>query len=176
MGAPPPLTGFDVDELWRCRGIAYRYLRDLGGWRFPRADLDDLVQDALERVIRRPTLRLYSPPFALRWAARESWKAWHRKRRPGIGTDVRRVDLVDETLDERPDLEEQAMRRQLTGAVAEALAALPDGQREVLEAAAEGAPVRETASALGISLGTIDSRRQRALYRVRRDLRRGGFL
>jgi RNA polymerase sigma factor (sigma-70 family) len=142
-------------------------LHRLGARRYGRADLDDLVQDALEYALRHEPLRRFDPALALHWAARTAWTAWHRKHRPGIGTDRGRAPLSEHQAAGSATAEQLLVDRELHEAFAAAVGELPAGQRQVINLYGEGRTVHEQSVELGIALGTVDSRRQRALYRLR---------
>ena len=68
------------------------------------------------------------------------------------------------------------MAREKLGLVREALEALPDEQREVLELAVlEGLPYEEIGLRLGVPEGTVKTRVSRARARLRRGIERLGL-
>ncbi len=139
------------------RRTALALLRD-------RAAADDLVQDCLERALARRA----------GWRGEGSVQAWmfrilvnlHRdgmRRRPkGV-----HLSVVSEGLSElaRPGTQEghMALRE-----VQDAIARLPEDQREVLALVAlEGMTLAEAAAALGLPEGTLASRLGRARAKLR---------
>jgi RNA polymerase sigma-70 factor (ECF subfamily) len=136
-----------------------------------RADADDLFQELWLRVVRAaddfdPSLRFSS------WVYRIAVNLTrdHLRRRaaarlePGDGT-------VPDRADEAPGPEAVTAEREESRAMAEAIARLPEGQREVLVLRYfEGLGEAEVASAVGIPPGTVKSRLHHAVRGLRREL------
>ena len=145
-----------AEEIPRLRRYARTLTRDA-------AAADDLVQDALERAMRKWAL----------WRRRGSLRAWlyrllynvflnqlARARRRGVEV------AVEETpaLSAPPRQEDAAFCRE----IAAAMAALPADQRAALAlTAVEGLSYDEAADVLGVPVGTLRSR----LFRGRETLR-----
>lgn len=122
---------------------------------------DDLVQAACERALRAqaswtPGTRLDSWLYQI---IRNLWIDETRKRRTrGAEVDVSDVPLAVGSAAET-NLEAEA--------ALQALAALPDDQREVMMlVCVEETPYREAAEILGVPIGTVMSRLARARKRV----------
>lgn len=125
---------------------------------------DDLVQDCLERAIRKRHL----------WARRGSLRSWLYRILYNVfvnqGTRRRRtreevtLDGLSAPLAEAPDQESKVVFREIS----DAMQHLPDEQRAAIAlTAVEGFAYDEAAAALGIPIGTLRSR----LHRGRETLR-----
>lgn len=122
------------------------------------ADADDLVQVALERALARadqwrPDDRLDAWVFAI---LRNAWldELRSRSRRDRV--------FVDEAAGERVGVDSVAQHAEAVS-VAEALARLPEDQREVVALVmVEGLAYREAAELLDVPIGTVTSRLARA--------------
>lgn len=130
-----------------------------------RADGDDLVQDALERALKRldqwrPGTRLDSWLFKI---AQNAWIDQMRSRRARG-----RVLDIDPDADAPGVDGARAMEAHLTLAKAlEALAAMPEEQRVVVTLVLiEGFTYAEAADILGVPEGTVTSRLGRARARL----------
>lgn len=149
-------------ELPRLR----RFARALTG---ETSAADDLVQDTLERALRRRSqLRRQDKP--------RSWlfKIMHNIHRDRFRAEGRRPKQVDSD-DDLPGRELSESPRQIglifARDVLEALSALPTDRREVLAlVAVEGCSYREAADILGIPVGTLMSRLARARKQLRAEL------
>ncbi len=124
---------------------------------------EDQVQDALAHLLRA------LPQFDPRGAAKFStwaftvvhrWLLMQRRRR--------RVELVplqvaEDVADGRVGADVQVERRELRAMLDEAVAALPEGQRQVFVLAVmHEVPLEAIAEAEGVALGTVKSRLHRA--------------
>ena len=124
-------------------------------------DGDDLVQSAIERALKsqasfRPELSFSSWMFKI---AQNLWIDQKRSEaRRGITIDI------DETYDlTGEDGRTVAEQRNMTKKVLAAIQALPDGQRLVVShVLVDGRSYKETASVLGVPVGTVMSRLARA--------------
>lgn len=135
-----------------------RYARALVG---DRATADDLVQDTLERAWAK--LHLYRRGTDLR--------AWLFTVMHNVHVNRVRAARATETLeDEMPELAQRATQGDalLVRDLERAVAALPEGQRQVLLLVAlEDLSYEETARVLEIPIGTVMSRLARAREKVR---------
>lgn len=156
-----------LDEIETCVPALRRYARALTH----DADLaDDLVQDSLERAIRKRDL----------WRPTGSLRAWLFR----ILLNVYRNDLrgrrripaalpLDARLSE-PGVPAAQHGRLALAETARAMQALPSDQREaLLLVAVEGMNYAEAASVLGIPSGTLMSRLARARAALRRATEEG---
>jgi len=124
------------------------------------ADAEDLVQTALikcvphwKRIADRPE------PYLRQVLARESISRWRRRRWRETSTDV----LPEQTAT-APDLDQREILRQ-------ALGTLPPRQRAVIVLRYyEDLTEKETASVLGIAVGTVKSQAREGLARLRQRL------
>jgi RNA polymerase sigma-70 factor (ECF subfamily) len=157
--APAPCAGrvLNLEDLRRCMPRMRARARSLVR---SREDAEDLVQDTLVYVLRRPRVVANEDPtgYLLR-AIRNMWISQHRRRRLEW----------PESLDERHEALAGA-GPDPTACIAEefawsAVKALPDPYRDVVVAVVLcGFSYRDAADALGVPIGTIMSR----LYRARR--------
>jgi RNA polymerase sigma-70 factor (ECF subfamily) len=151
-----------LDEIEDCVPALRRYARALTR----NADLaDDLVQDSLERAIRKRLL----------WRPSGSLRAWlftilinvyrndlRRRRRQPASVPVEALAVEPHALAPQPG-------RLALAELARALDLLPDEQREaLLLVVLEGLSYAEAAGALGIPPGTLTSRLARARQTLRR--------
>ena len=142
----PESIGSHVDRLYRA---AY-------GLCGSRQDAEDLVQDAYERVLRRP--RFVRRDDDLAYLLRVLRNTWIGTRRKRPSTVFAAGDAIEE-VESRIDPIEQAING---NAVYEALQALSDPLREAVVAVdIVGLSYREAARALGTKDGTIMSRLHR---------------
>ena len=134
------------------------------------SDAEDVVQDACERALKY--FGAFRGGDAKAWfltVVRHACYDWLKRNRP-----AEVVPGDQETIESAPDLtsatpEQMAMRNASSSALAEAIAALPLGYREVLILRElEGLPYREIARVVDIPIGTVMSR----LHRGRRILKR----
>ena len=150
-----------LDEIEACVPALRRYARALTR----NADrADDLVQDCLERAIRKQ--RLWAPTGAL-----QSWlfKILLNLYRNDARSARRRGDHVPiESLLVEPSTPAPQPGRIALAEMSRAIDALPDEQREVLLLVAlEGVSYQEGAGILGIPVGTLMSRLSRARTALR---------
>ncbi len=131
-----------------------------------RDTADDIVQDSLERALRKRHL----------WSRRGSIRSWlfrilYRQcidhyRRAGPETVSAETAAIDHALAQPPNQEHRVDCRR----VAEALDRLPAEQRAVvLLAALDGLPYDEIATIVGAPVGTVRSRLSRARATLRED-------
>jgi RNA polymerase sigma-70 factor (ECF subfamily) len=165
------------------------YLRQLVGLRFDpplraRVDPSDVVQEAQIEAVRRLSHYLEQPalPFRL-WLRQIAHDRLLMVRRQHLGAACRTV-ARDVSLPDRSSLalarqllapgsspSEQLSRRELTQRVHQALAQLPDADREVLLMRNfEGLSNQEVAQVLRINPGAASQRYGRALLRLRQIL------
>lgn len=131
---------------------------------------EDLLQTALLRGLDR--LPQLNDDAAFRaWQSRVLYTTWLN------AVQRRRIEMVDaEGLDENvvsiaPGPDTRAADRQLGGQIADALDALPGGQREAVWLVdGQGFKYAEAATILGISPGTVASRVARGRVTLRRSL------
>lgn len=131
-----------------------------------REAADDLVQDTLERALRkrhlwRPTGRLRSWLFRMLYRVYLNKRPWQRRERDNVVA----LDAVRHQLGHPADHDTELHCRDILQAVYD----LPAGQRDVLLLVALEQPgYAEGARMLGLAVGTFRSR----LSRGRRELRR----
>jgi RNA polymerase sigma-70 factor (ECF subfamily) len=149
-------------------GLAHRVTRD--------AQLaEEVVQEAFLTVWRQATR------FDARRAKPSTWLLTiiHHKAVDVVRREQLRRTEPAEGLEERPDTTDVAREAWLVlqhEQVQEALASLPDPQREVIELSYyEGFSQSELAARLGEPLGTIKSRTHTALARLRAQLEQRGI-
>jgi RNA polymerase sigma-70 factor (ECF subfamily) len=135
-----------------------RFCRALTG---TAADADDLAQAAVEKAMRN--VDRYEPGTNVdRWLITIAHNHWRderrsaRARRPHVDVDVL-IDMAGE------DGAETQARRDADQHVRDAVAALPDEQRQVVALVlVEGFAYREAAEMLDLPIGTVMSRLSRA--------------
>ena len=151
-----------LDEIEACVPALRRYARALA--RDPdRAD--DLVQDCIERAIRKRRLWLPTGPVRA-WLFRILLNLYRNEqrgeRRRGVSVDIDGLASELATPATQPG-------RLALAETARALDALPDEQREaLLLVVLDGASYKEAAGILGIPTGTLMSRLGRARAGLRR--------
>ena len=150
-----------LDEIETCVPALRRYARALTH----NADrADDLVQDCLERAIRKRGL--FRPTGPLQgWLFRMLVNLW----RNSLRSERRRGEHVayDELLVE-PSMPAPQHGRLALGEMNRALERLPDDQREtLLLVVLEGVSYEEAAAILSIPIGTVMSRLSRARAALR---------
>jgi len=157
-----------LDEMEACVPALRRYARALTH----DADrADDLVQDCLERAIRKGGLWKPSGPLRA-WLFRMLVNLWrndlrHRRRAPDA-TPLSSVGV-------EPQVPSAAPTRLALAETARAMQMLPAEQREaLLLIALEGMSYAEAASVLDIPLGTLMSRLGRARAALRSLTEEGG--
>ncbi|MEX0628378.1 MAG: sigma-70 family RNA polymerase sigma factor [Cucumibacter sp.] len=150
-----------LDEIEECVPPLRRYARSLTR----NADhADDLVQDCLERAIRKQALWRPSGPLRA-WLFRMLLNIYrndlrHRRRRPATIS----IDLVTEL----PHVAAPQPGRMALAETARALELLPEEQRAaLLLVVLEGLSYAEAAEALAIPQGTLMSRIGRARVALR---------
>ncbi len=150
-----------LDEIETCVPALRRYARALTR----NADrADDLVQDCLERAIRKRGL--FRPTGPLQgWLFRILVNLW----RNSLRTERRRGEHVAyDTLLVEPSIPAPQHGRLALGEMNRALDRLPDDQREtLLLVVLEGVSYEEAATILGIPIGTVMSRLSRARAALR---------
>jgi RNA polymerase sigma factor (sigma-70 family) len=168
-----PTAESNLDRLAREHAAAvFRYLLTVVGDR----DLaQDLVQDTFVRLHRHardagPGLVFTTArSVALDHLRRRKIRRRHEHHDQDTALD--RAAAADQPAPDR-SLEDQEFRRDL----ARALARLPEEQRTVFHLTEiEGRPYDEVARVLGISPGTIASRKHHAVRKLREHLRRLGY-
>jgi RNA polymerase sigma-70 factor (ECF subfamily) len=134
-----------------------------------REDAEDLVQETMEKVLRRPRfVRKDDDIGYLYRALRNTYFNARRtaSRRPVVGAGLDDVAAASNRADEQP---EQAAELRL---VFDAVAALPEAMREVIVAVdIVGLSYDEAGKALGVHANTIPSRLARARLKVAEALR-----
>ena len=144
---------------------------------YDRSFAQDLVQETFLRILRsahryRPEAKFKTFLFTV---ARNLWIDQHRSRKAAPRTISADLPLGEDgaTLADMiptPDTsaETRLAQREAAGMVRDALHNLPDGQREVwLLAVDQDLKQREIAEVLGIPLGTVKSRMNAAVTRLR---------
>jgi RNA polymerase sigma-70 factor, ECF subfamily len=156
-----------LDETEACIPALRRYARALTG---NREKADDLVQDTLERAIRKQRL----------WSPRGSLQGWlftllTNIYRNDLRTQNRRPQLTpidDLTID--PSSAPEQPGQLALAETKRALSYLPDEQKQVLLLVAlEGFTYKEAASILNIPQGTLMSRLGRARTNLRQLVEEG---
>lgn len=123
------------------------------------ADADDLLQQTVERLLKRG---VPEGAHLAKWSFRVCRNAWIDETRY---RKIRQTpdDTDTETLAGRVDGEASVMDKIALSQVSQAMQSLPDAQREVLALVAiEGFSYAEASSALDVPIGTIMSRVARA--------------
>jgi RNA polymerase sigma-70 factor (ECF subfamily) len=149
----------------------FRYLRSLVGD-------GEAARDLLQDTFLRLRDRAHEAGPGLVFTAARSCALDHLRRRKTrqlteTALDERVVAVVPARRSDRPDrqAEDAELRRDLLAA----LAALPEEQRSVFHLSEiEGLRYEEIATILGVSPGTIASRKHHAVRRLRDELRRRG--
>jgi RNA polymerase sigma-70 factor (ECF subfamily) len=129
-----------------------------------REDSDDIVQDALVRAIERQAT--YDPQRSRRrWLLAIVHNVFISAKRRETAEAQRNIRFA-QTLLSQVDPEQEQMAR--LNEVARSFAALPDGQRAVLQlVAVEGMSYQEAADILDVPIGTVMSRLSRARSAIR---------
>ncbi len=150
-----------LDEIETCVPALRRYARALTR-NVDRAD--DLVQDCLERAIRKRGLFRPTGPLQA-WLFRILVNLW----RNSLRSDRRRGEHVAyDALVIEPSIPAPQHGRLALGEMNRALDKLPDDQREtLLLVVLEGVSYEEAAAILGIPIGTVMSRLSRARAALR---------
>ncbi len=139
-----------------------------------REDATELVQETFvklwhkRRKVRRATVEALAYRIALN-LARSLLRKRNVRRRLGFGAEAE----VDEVIVPRTGIEQRALEAEQALEVREAVAGLPPELRDVL-LLTELSELRydQIAETLGIAEGTVGSRRNRALQRLRRTMGR----
>jgi RNA polymerase sigma factor (sigma-70 family) len=137
-------------------------------------EVEDVVQEIVILIHRaRHTWRAERPFGPWMWAIARNASTDALRR---LGRERMRrgpaADRLDEAAGEAPDAEALLASRELTPALAEALARLPDGQREAVELLyLEQLPVSEAAARAGVSTSALKVRAHRGSRALRRALR-----
>lgn len=150
-----------LDEIESCVPALRRYARALTR----NADrADDLVQDCLERAIRKRGLFRPTGPLQA-WLFRILVNLW----RNSLRSERRRGEQVAyDALVVEPSIPAPQHGRLALGEMNRALDRLPDDQREtLLLVVLEGVSYQEAATILGIPIGTVMSRLSRARAALR---------
>lgn len=151
-----------LDEIEACIPALRRYARALT----PSAEIaDDLVQDCIERALRKS--RLWQPKGALKsWLFTIMLNIYRNDLR-SAKRNIRLVQ-IDETMPE-PSVPPPQGERLALAETAQALEQLPEEQREaLLLVVLEGMSYIEAADILNIPKGTLMSRLGRARQTLRR--------
>lgn len=131
-----------------------------------RADADDLVQDCLERAIRRWN-QLRSTDGLRSWLLAILHNVWLSDRRTWRRAGGDPVEFDETVFTVREDQEQGLFVTDLLRQVQ----TLPSGRREIVALVAfEGLSYRDAASAAGVPLGTVMSRLHRARADIQREL------
>jgi RNA polymerase sigma factor (sigma-70 family) len=139
-------------------------------------DADEIMQDAFLALYGRWSIgeRIEDVLAWLFTVARRRIVDWYRRRqgRPQQLPDAADADDLWELADagaETPD--EEAERAELREAIMQAIAGLPDEQREVfLMTEVDGLAYREIAERTGVALNTLLSRKRYAVLKLRKAL------
>lgn len=172
--ARPHSSAFDtyvVPEI----PVMYRVALSLTG---QPADAEDLVQDALVRAYRAIDRFDGAHPRAwLLTIVRHTHLNRVRGRSPVLLPDRDGVvETLERLVDPAPAAEQVVVDEQFEDVVAQALDALPDRYRRVVQLVdVEGPSYQEAAEALGIPRGTVMSRLHRARTRIRTRLVAAGL-
>lgn len=142
------------------------------------ADAEDLVQDTLVRAYR--ALDRFDGAYPRAWLLtilRNTHINRGRRQRPLLlRTDDLAVTDVGPVRDSVPSSEDVVLSEQFEGVVVEALAALSDQHRLVIELVdIEGLSYQEAAERLGVPRGTVMSRLHRGRARIRSRLKTTGL-
>jgi RNA polymerase sigma-70 factor (ECF subfamily) len=127
------------------------------------ADADDLVQDTLERVLRRPRAVHGDPGAYLLQALRHTHldRCRAHRARPATVPQPDGFDAAD------PRATDRAALRAEAAAIFTAIGALPPAYRQaVLALDVAGFSAREASQATGVPQGTLESRAHRGRSRV----------
>lgn len=160
----------------RVYNLCYRMLGDADA-------AADATQDAFIAAFRN--VRSFRGGVFKAWLLRIATNACYdvlraRKRRPAVSLDS--TDNEDDnTRTEAPDpgesLDEMVVRQELSAAIQQGLAELPEDQRIVIILSdIQGLAYEEIAQITGVQLGTVKSRLSRARARLRDILRAGELL
>jgi RNA polymerase sigma-70 factor, ECF subfamily len=170
-GRPSAFETYVVPEI----PVLYRVALSLAG---QPADAEDLVQDALIRAYR--AIDRFDGAHPRAWLLTILRHTHLNRVRVRSAVLLADGDGVAATLDRlgtaTPAAEEVVVGELFEGVVAEALAALPDKHRRVIQLVdVEGLSYQEAAEALGVPRGTVMSRLHRARTRIRTRLAAAGL-
>jgi len=163
VGQDARFNEFVVPELDVLYRVAYSITRN-------KADAEDLVQDTLVRAYR--AIERFDGRYPRAWLLtimRNAQVNRVRRKRPELMRDPDETmsRMADESAD-AADAESQLMDQEFEAPVEQALAALPEKFRRVVELVdLNELSYQEAADALGIPVGTVMSR----LHRARRNIR-----
>lgn len=170
-GRPSPFDEYVVPEI----PVLYRVALSLTG---QPADAEDLVQDTLIRAYR--AIDRFDGAHPRAWLLTILRHTHLNRVRVRSAVLLADGDGVAATLDRlgtpTPAAEEVVVSELFEAVVAEALAALPDKHRQVVQLVdIDGLSYQEAADALGVPRGTIMSRLHRARARIRTSLAAAGL-
>lgn len=151
----------DIEVLNKHRARLYRVAYS---WTHNAAIADDVVQETLTKAIQKAG-QLRNQDAGEAWLftiLRNCYRDYFRRHR-----ELEDIDQIELSHDETPELENS--RQQTVNNVRRAVAALAEGQRQVISLVdLEGFSYAEVAEILGIPVGTVMSR----LCRARRALKK----
>lgn len=129
-----------------------------------QARADDLVQDALERALRKQ--RQLRKHGSLRgWLFRIVYTVYLNGRKTRYAPPAQ---SVDDTVVSHPSMPARQHQQVECATVLEALDQLPNGQRDaIMLVALEGMPYDEAAQVMGVEVGTLKSRLSRGRESLR---------
>lgn len=150
-----------------------------------RETAEDLAQETWLRILRaknyRPTARFQTYLFAI---ARNLWIDRYRSRKAApptvsadreVGPEGEGARLSSLLPSSEPEPSERASVHEEAGRIREAVAALPEGLRDVFELGeVQGLRYADVGAILDIPVGTVKSRMHAAVHRLRRVLRAPG--
>lgn len=144
-------------------GTGWRRLRQQIFKRTQRDDAEDLLQNAIVRMLQRPHGDIARPEaFVVRVALNEAVDGYRRARHPAAPRSLGTDDLY--LRDQAPLPDEMLMVRQRLDRVHHGLEQLPPRTREIfLMHRLDGMKYREIAEALDISISTVEKHVARAM-------------
>lgn len=149
-----------------------RLVRFFRAWTASRAEADDLAQATLVRIHEvRHTYERGRPAGPWVWAIARNIRVDEARRFAARGRQRETLEAEPEEAEPPPDerLDQASEDRE----VRQAVAALPDAQREVIALHHfEGLPLKEVAAAVGCTLSAAKLRAHRGYETLRRVLRR----
>ncbi|MEN9403578.1 MAG: hypothetical protein RL091_2281 [Verrucomicrobiota bacterium] len=142
----------------------------------PPSDLDDIVQRTYVRLLRARERGLIESPRGLLFAtARNAARDLFRRRSTANTFAITEIDR-SRVFDEAPGVVETVSRRQETGLLTAAIAALPPRCREILVLRKfENLSHREIATRLGLAEHTVEAQLTKALHRCEEFFARHGL-
>jgi RNA polymerase sigma-70 factor (ECF subfamily) len=170
-GSPSAFDRYVVPEI----PVLYRVALSLAG---QPADAEDLVQDTLIRAYR--AIDRFDGAYPRAWLLTILRHTHLNRVRVRSAVLMADGDGVPATLDRlgtpSPAAEEVVVSELFEAVVAEALAALPDKHRQVIQLVdVDGLSYQEAADVLGVPRGTVMSRLHRARARIRTRLAAAGL-